>query len=195
MRGRLAALAALAALFFAGAAPAQQSLPFLLLNQERLLTGSTAGQALLADERAARDTLRAEAREIEQRFEQEERELTEKRAEMEPDAFRALADAFDERVVEARQQQEERSDALVAEYDRRRRQFYAEIAPILVGMLSRFGARAILDESSVLLADQSLNITDAVIAEIDAQAAEAAGTGEEGAAAAPGTAEEPASDE
>jgi hypothetical protein len=42
----------------------------------------------------------------------------------------------------------------------------------LVQMMERYGARAIFDETSVLLADQSLNITEAVIAEIDAQAAQ-----------------------
>jgi Skp family chaperone for outer membrane proteins len=143
--------------------------PFLLLNQERILTGSRTGQAILAEEEAARDALRAEVREIDARFEAEERRLTELRATMEPDAFRALADAFDERVVEARRLQDERSNALVLEFDRRRRQFYSDVAPILVGLLSRYQAHAILDESTVLLADQSLNVTDAVIAEIDAR--------------------------
>ena len=56
------------------------------------------------------------------------------------------------------------------EFDQRRRQFYARVAPILVSLMDRYGAKAIFDENSVLLADQSLNITEAVIAEIDAQA-------------------------
>ncbi len=54
--------------------------PFLVLNQERLLTGSERGQALLAEEEAARDALRAEARAIETAFEAEEQRLTEQRA-------------------------------------------------------------------------------------------------------------------
>lgn len=153
----------------AAQAPPQGPPPFLLLNQERILTGSRVGQAILAEEEAARDALRAEAREIDARFEAEERALTEQRATMEPDAFRALADAFDQRVVEARRGQDERSNALVIEFDRRRRQFYNDVAPILVGLLSRYQAHAILDESTVLLADQSLNITDVVISEIDAR--------------------------
>lgn len=196
MAGQRTIFAAIAALLVATAVPAQDSAPFLLLNQERLLTDSEVGQALLAEERAARDALRAEARDIEQRFEREERELTARRLEMEPEAFRDLADAFDARVVEARQLQEERSDALVAEFDRRRRQFYAEIAPVLVELLSRYGARAIFDEASVLIADQSLNITGAVIAEIDARAAEAASAENKGGPQAlPEAEKEPANDE
>ena len=40
-------------------------------------------------------------------------------------------------------------------------------------LMDRYGAKAIFDENSVLLADQSLNITEAVIAEIDARPAHA----------------------
>ncbi|CAN5628614.1 hypothetical protein BH23PSE1_BH23PSE1_05460 [soil metagenome] len=175
---RLARAFALASLIAApAAAQAPDAPPFLFLNQERLLTGSATGQALLAEEAAAREDLRAEAREIDRRFEEEERALTERRATMEPGAFRPLADAFDERVVRARREQDERSTALVLEFEQRRRQFYQEVAPILVSLLSRYDAHAIFDESSVLLADQSLNITDAVIAEIDAAAAAEDGVG------------------
>jgi len=178
-------------------ADAQEGAPFLILNQERLLTGSETGQALLEEEREARDALRAEARELEQAFEEEERRLARMRETMDPEEFRELADDFDSRVVEARQQQDERSDALVAEFDRRRRQFYAEIAPVLVTLLSRYGARAIFDESSVLLADQSLNITDAVIAEIDARARTEGEGGDDEAAppAAPQAPEEEVGDD
>jgi Skp family chaperone for outer membrane proteins len=153
---------------------AAESPPFLLLNQERILTGSQPGQALLAEEEAAREMLRREAAETDRRFEEEERRLTEARATMSPEEFRALADDFDARVIEARRQQELRSQSVAFEFEQRRRQFYNEVGPILVALLSRYGAHAIFDESSVLVADQSLNITDAVIAEIDRRAAAAA---------------------
>jgi Skp family chaperone for outer membrane proteins len=169
-RAPILAAFALAAALAPAPAAAQEGAPFLLLNQERILTGSRTGQALLAEEEAARDALRAEAREIDRSFEEEERRLTELRAEIPPEEFRELADAFDDRVVEARREQDQRSNNLVIEFEQRRRQFYNEVGPILVALLSRYGARAIFDESSVLLADQSLNITDAVIAEIDARA-------------------------
>lgn len=140
---------------------------FLYLNEERLLTGSRRGQALLAEDAAARDELRAEARRIDAAFEEEERALTERRAEMDPVSFRKLADAFDARVIDARRQQDERATALAAEFDQRRRQFYADLGPALVGLMERRGALAIFDESSVLLVDPSINITEEVIAEID----------------------------
>ena len=73
--------------------------------------------------------------------------------------------------MKARRDQDERANALAHQFDQRRRQFYAQVAPILVMLMDRYGAKAIFDENSVLLADQSLNITQAVIGEIDARAA------------------------
>jgi Skp family chaperone for outer membrane proteins len=148
------------------------SLPFLIINQESLLTGSVSGREMLADEERQRDALRTEARALDASFEAEERRLTEQRPTMAPEEFRKLSDAFDGRVVEARRQQDERAGALAQEFDQRRRQFYARVAPILVMVMDRYQAKANFDETSVLLADQSLNITEAVIAEIDAGAAE-----------------------
>lgn len=141
---------------------------FLFINQERILTGSRTGQALLAEEDRQRDALRADARAIDSAFEQEEQDLNELRRTMAPDEFRKKADDFDARVVKARQDQDTRSNALAQDLDRKRRQFYAAVAPILVKMMDRFHAHAIFDENSVLLADDTLNITEAVIAEIDA---------------------------
>jgi hypothetical protein len=79
----------------------------------------------------------------------------------------ALADDFDARVIEARREQDDRSGELTRKFDQRRRQFYASVAPILVTFMDRYAAKAIFDENSVLLADQSINITEEVIAEID----------------------------
>jgi Skp family chaperone for outer membrane proteins len=152
---------------FAPPAVAQQGAPFLFINQEQILLGSEAGQTLLDEEERRRNDLVARARSIDAAFEEEERELTEKRETTPAEEFRKLADDFDARVVAARKRQDEKSDALAQELEQKRREFYAGVAPILVRMMERFGARAIFDENSVLLADQRLNITDAVIAEID----------------------------
>ena len=169
MRRRLAAAATLAALVLAAGPLAAQSQrpPFLYLNQERILTGSERGRALLAEEEAARNALRAEARRIETAFETEERQLTEQRASLDPAEFRARSNDFDARVVKARADQDARAGALAQEFDQTRRKFYADVAPILVGVMERAGALAIFDETTVLIADQSLNVTDEVIAVLD----------------------------
>jgi Skp family chaperone for outer membrane proteins len=146
-------------------APVKQ---FLIINQERLLTGSRTGQEVLQAEEVERDRLRSEARALDSSFEAEEQKLTDQRATLPPEEFRTLADAFDARVVTARRDQDKRASALAQDFEQRRRQFYARVAPILVSLMDRYQALAIFDETSVLVADQSLNITDAVIAEIDA---------------------------
>lgn len=153
-------------------APPGTILPFLFISQERLLTDSAAGQAILGEEDRQRDALRNEARSLDRSFENEERRLTEQRPTLTPEEFRRLSDEFDARVVQARRDQDNRANALAQEFDQRRRQFYAQVAPILVSVMDRYGAKAIFDETSVLLADQSLNITQAVIAEIDARVTE-----------------------
>jgi Skp family chaperone for outer membrane proteins len=169
VRRRLAAAATLAALVLAAGPLAAQSQrpPFLYINQERILTGSERGRALLAEEEAARNALRAEARRIETAFETEERQLTEQRASLDPAEFRARSNDFDARVVKARADQDARAAALAQEFDQTRRKFYADVAPILVGVMDRAGALAIFDETTVLIADQSLNVTDEVIAVLD----------------------------
>jgi Skp family chaperone for outer membrane proteins len=149
-----------------------RGVPFLFINQERILLDSRVGQAVLATEEERRNRLVAEARAIDAAFEAEEREITEKRKSLPAAEFHRLAEDFDKRVVAARQRQDERSDALAQDLERARRQFFAEVAPILVQFMDRFGAVAIFDENTVLLADQRLNITEEVIAEIDADLAE-----------------------
>lgn len=161
-------------LLLAGGAQAQTAPPFLIVNQEQLLTEFQSGKALLAEEESQRDTLRNEARALDASFEEEERKLTEQRPTLDPAEFRRLSDAFDARVVQARREQDARSANLAQELDQSRRQFYARIAPILVQVMDRYGAQAVLDANSVLLADQALNITNAVIAEIDRPAGETA---------------------
>lgn len=167
--GRLAGIVLATALSTAGAAAQTVSgSPFLFINQERLLTGSRSGQALLAEEEKSRDTLRSEARALDSAFEAEERQLTDQRPTMKPEEFRKLADAFDARVVQARKDQDAKASSLGQEFDQRRRAFYARVAPLLVDLMDRAGARAVFDENSALLTDQTLNITDEVIAAIDA---------------------------
>jgi Skp family chaperone for outer membrane proteins len=166
---RVLAVAVAVAHLVAAAGVAQPVPPaFLIINQEQILTGSQAGRSLLAEEERERDALRTEARALDSAFEEEERRLTEQRPNLDPAEFRRLSDEFDARVVQARSDQDNRSATLAQEFDQRRRAFYARVAPILVTLMDRYGAKAILDENSVLLADQSLNITAAVIAEMDA---------------------------
>lgn len=140
---------------------------FLILDQERLYRGSRLGQSLLAEDEAETEALRAEGAQLDRQFEAEERDLTQRRAELDPAAFRQLADAFDEKVVRTRREQEEKAAQLQARIEARRRRFFREASPVLLEILTETGAVAIIEQRTVLIAKQDLNITDEAIKRLD----------------------------
>ena len=142
----------------------------LVLDQERVLTDSLPGQALLAEEAEERDALISQARRLDRELEEEERRLTDLRAGMDAAEFRALANAFDDRVVRTRREQDQRAADLTQRSEAARRAFFAKVAPILLDILSETNAGAVIDQRSVLIANQNLNITAEVIKRLNAQA-------------------------
>ncbi|QHQ34718.1 OmpH family outer membrane protein [Algicella marina] len=153
----------------AGPAAAQDEPPpaFLVIEQERLLTDSAAGQAVLAEEEADRNALLEEGRALDAQFEAEEQALTEQRATMDAAAFRELADAFDEKVVATRRDQEQKAANLNRRAEERRREFLQQVQPILLEVLEASGATAVVDRRLVLIFKQELNITSEVIRRLD----------------------------
>ncbi|MEO0389097.1 MAG: OmpH family outer membrane protein, partial [Pseudomonadota bacterium] len=128
-------------------APAQSPPPpFLVIDQDRLLSESATGRAVLAEEEDARAALLQEGRSLDRAFEAEERALTDQRATMSPQAFRPLADAFDEKVVATRRAQEQKALTLTREAEERRRAFFANVTPILLQILRETGAAAVVDQ-------------------------------------------------
>ncbi|MEO1550395.1 MAG: OmpH family outer membrane protein [Pseudomonadota bacterium] len=153
--------------FWPGVAVAQA---LLVLDQEQVLNDSVPGRALLEEEARERSVLIAQARQLDRELEEEERRLTDLRAGMEAAEFRALADAFDDRVVRTRREQDARAASLTQRSEAARRAFFNQVAPILLEILEETGASAVIDQRSVLIANQSLNITAEVIKRLDARA-------------------------
>lgn len=137
--------------------------PILVIIQERLFTESMVGREIVARETEKRDRLKAESRAIDAAFEAEERELTEQRATLSKEEFRALADSFDARVVAARAGQEEKSQDILKDMEDMRRRFFATAAPILQQIMADYNAVILMDQRSVLLSDNRINITDEAI--------------------------------
>ena len=138
----------------AGGRPAQEpraAARFLFLNQERILTGSQAGQALLAEEERRATSCAPRPARIDTAFEAEERRLTEQRPTLPPEEFRKSPTSSTRASSRRGASRTSASAALAQEFDQRRRQFYAQVAPILVMLMERYGAQAIFDENSVLL--------------------------------------------
>ncbi|SEF48894.1 OmpH family outer membrane protein [Jhaorihella thermophila] len=153
-------------------APAQQlGLPnsaILTLSAERLFSESAFGRRVAKEIEAESAVLAAENRRIEAELSAEEKELTERRGKMAPDAFRTLADAFDAKVQEIRKTQDAKARDLVAKRDAARVQFLRAARPVLEALMRDAGATVILERSSVFLSANSTDVTDAAIERIDA---------------------------
>lgn len=163
-----------AALFLGGVTYAQQdpapspSTAILVLNQERLLQQTAYGRRLAAELEAASATLSAENRRIETQLTEEELELTRLRPTMEADAFREMADEFDQRVTAIRGAQDAKTRDLQAQADTAQQQFFEQSVPILLQLIDERDAAVLLDSRSVLLSAGSVDITEAAIAAVDA---------------------------
>ncbi|WP_424970148.1 OmpH family outer membrane protein [Dinoroseobacter sp. S76] len=161
-------------LAWAGGSAAQQDIrsSVLVLDQDRLFAESTFGVELnRALEEASRQLAR-ENRQIEADLVEKERALTEARPTMTPEAFREAADAFDTQVSRFREEQDAKSQQLVAESDRQRQRFLELVLPVLGGLLSEYGAYVFLDQRQVFLSDDRINVTDEAIARVNAALAE-----------------------
>ena len=97
---------------------------------------------------------------------------------MDPAAFRAEAEAFDEKVQGIRAAQDAKERALDDSLAAGRDNFFVAIRPILGQLMVENGAGAILDRRSVVLSVGRIDITDAAIAVIDATVGD--GTGPDG---------------
>ena len=167
--GGWVALAAL--LLFTPVAVAQEQLlssPILTLDQERLFNGSRVAERVSAEIERRTEDLAAENRRIEAQLVAEELDLTERRASLPADEFRALADSFDERVQGIREAQDAKARELQRLRDEQRQNFLRQITPVLAEIVRERGAVAVMDRRSVFLSAESIDITEEAIARINA---------------------------
>ena len=86
---------------------------------------------------------------------------------MDPDAFRILADAFDEKVQQIRRAQDSKARTLGQQTDKARIEFLNAAAPILETLMREAKASVILERASVFLSANATDITDLAIERID----------------------------
>ena len=87
---------------------------------------------------------------------------------MDPEAFRELADALDEKVQKIRGEQDHKTRVLAEKNDKARAVFLNAVRPILAEVMRESGAGVILERSSVFLSANATDITDLAIERIDA---------------------------
>jgi Skp family chaperone for outer membrane proteins len=139
----------------------------LTINRDRLFSDSKFGRQVQAEIDAAVTALNARNDEIAAELEAEEKSLTEQRADLEPEAFRVLADAFDEKAENIRRERIDAQRALLEREQAERRMFNEKIQPVIDQVLIESGALVILDETVVVRSLGSIDITDLVIRRFD----------------------------
>lgn len=186
MRGGGTLAGVLLAALATGGAGAQQALPaptpILVVDQDDLFSRSAFGRQLRAELEEASRALSAENRQLEAELTAEERALTDRRGAMPVEEFRQLAADFDAKVVRIRTEREARGRELNRRVDQARKQFLQAALPVLEQVVTEAGAVAMLDSRMVLLSSQAINVTDLVIARLDATL----GDGRAAVGAAPG---------
>jgi Skp family chaperone for outer membrane proteins len=162
----------LVVLLFASPGQSQQiGLPqsaILTVATDRMFAGSAFGLRVANEIEAESAVLAAENRRIEAELTAEEKDLTQRRPDMEPQAFRALADAFDEKVQANRKKQDAKARALNQFSDAARVEFLQVARPVLEALMRDAGAGVILERSNVFLSSNATDITDLAITRIDA---------------------------
>jgi len=143
--------------------------PVLLIDSDQLYVNSRFGQRILEEVEAENATIIAENQRIATELEAEEKALTEQRPTLEPDAFRILADEFDEKVQAIRREQEVKARLIVRKQDEARRDFLTTAAPILEQMMIEAGATVVLERRQGLLFRNSVDITREATLRINAE--------------------------
>lgn len=188
--GRQAGALALALLVALGPlAPARAQGPLdlppgaqiLTLDWEELYDGSAWGKRVTAEIAAEGAALTAENNRIADDLVAEEKSLTDRRAGMEPAAFRTEAQAFDKKATEIRAAQNAKAEALNRRFEAERQAFIAALVPLLDGFLAEHKAAMVIDRRVIIRALEGIDVTDELIALADAKL----GTGKAAEAAAP----------
>lgn len=175
-RGLAGAVMLLMLVMLAPMASAQQlglvQSPILTIESDRLFAESAFGKRVAREVEAESAVLAAENRRIEAELTTEEKDLTDRRPTMEPEGFRTLADAFDQKVQAIRRIQDAKGRALSQRQDASQVTFLRAARPILEDLMREAGAAVILERSSVFLSANVSDITDLAITRIDASLGE-----------------------
>ncbi len=142
--------------------------PILTVDSERLFRDSVLGQQITSEVETAGIALQEQNDRIAAELEKEELELTRKRAEMSPEDFRAVADAFDEKAQRIRGERAAELRELNQRLDDERRAFLQAAGPILEQIMREAGAAVVLEQRDVFISSLAVDITNAAIARIDA---------------------------
>ena len=154
---------------------AAMSKAIVTVDQEQLYSRSAWGkraEALVAERLRA---LEAENDRLVKELSAEEAALTDQRATLPAEDFRARAAAFDERVTTLRREREAASLEVAALSDAERSTFFAAAIPVIGALMRERGAVVVLDPRTVLLSAEAIDITDAAVSRLDGEIGDGTG--------------------
>ncbi|WP_417248842.1 OmpH family outer membrane protein [Celeribacter sp.] len=144
-----------------------QQLPVVVFDRARVLSDSAAGQALEAEIEALRNDILAENNAISDALEAEERALAEERLTLSEGAFRAKADAFDQKVTDVRAEQDRKAAQVQAAYDEGIAELETLMNAALASVARELRAVIVLERQQVYLLSGSIDISAEVIRRLD----------------------------
>jgi Skp family chaperone for outer membrane proteins len=151
-------------------APVQgQSAAVVTVDQDRLFAGSAWGRRMQAEFEQAGVELSAENDRLAAQLAEEEAQLTEQRATLEPAEFRKLAEAFDARATEVRRERAQAVQDLNARIDAEQDAFFQAVVPLIGQLMQDRGAVLVVDRRTVLMSAEGIDITADLIARVDAE--------------------------
>ncbi|SLN31385.1 Outer membrane protein (OmpH-like) [Roseivivax jejudonensis] len=149
--------------------PAPQPGALLTIETERLLQESAYGQRVLREIEDEGRAIAAESERIAEELRAEEQELTDRRDSMEPQEFRAAAEAFNDKVERLRQQQDAKAQEFSQRTEQVRRRIVAAARPVLLQIMQEAGAAALIERRQVYVSSESADITALAIERLDAR--------------------------
>lgn len=138
------------------------------IDDERLFRDSLFGLRVAEQIDAASRTLEEENDQLLEELTAREAELTELRAEMTVEAFRAAANAFDTQAETVRRTQAEKRQRLVQFEESERRRFFSGTSQVLQNVLEQVGGQVLIDARAVIIGLPGMDMTDDAIAAMDA---------------------------
>ena len=141
--------------------------PVLTVDSERLFNESAFGRRVAREIEAVGQTIQADNERIASELEREEQELTERRPTLEPEEFKELADAFNDKAERIRRERSDVADALSLRLQREQQAFVQAIVPVMEEIMRAAGAGVVLERGSVFISARAIDVTDIAIQRID----------------------------
>lgn len=141
--------------------------PVFVVDESEVFRGTKYGARLIDDYRATITRLTEESEKIASALEEEERGLAARRAEMEREAFLELAEEFNTRANEIRQERLDAAENAKAQFYAAQQGFAENVQPILFQLLRQRGGVVLLDRRSVIYGLEQIDLTQDAIAEVD----------------------------